>query len=248
MVSRKLILLGALLVSLRADAADKPVHLFILSGQSNMQGLKPENSFVPEARKLLPDAEVVHLKVARGGQPIRFWVAEWDQLAEKAGAKVRNPKSPYFYTMITDRLKPILKKHPKPDSISFCWMQGERDAKSGLEGVYESALKQLIANLRRDLERPDMNVVIGRISDHSPPEQWRKGWEKVRQIHVKVAQDDPHGAWVDTDDVNNKIKQDKPDNDLHYTKEGYVLLGQRLARQAVSLINGKNPATNGRPE
>ena len=247
MISRKLIVLGAMLLALTSHAAKKPVHLFILSGQSNMQGLKPENSFVPEAKKLLPDAEVVHIKVARGGQPIRLWVAEWDALAKKAGSKMMNPKGPVYYTMIMEQLKPILKKHPKPDSVSFCWMQGERDAKSGLEKVYERALKQLIANLRRDLKRPDMKVVIGRISDHSPAAQWRKGWDKVREIHVKVATDDPHGSWVDTDDVNNKVKGGKPNNDLHYTKEGYILFGQRLARQCVALINGKKPATNGRP-
>ena len=231
-----------------SGAAEKPVHLFILTGQSNMQGLKPENSFLPEARKLLPDADVVHIKVARGGQPIRLWVAEWDDIAEKAGLSQKNPQGPIYYKMIMEQLNPILKEHPQPASISFCWMQGERDAKSGMEGAYEAALKQLIANLRRDLKRPDMTVVIGRISDHSPGGKWQKGWDAVRRIQVKVAADDPHGAWVDTDDVNNKVKKGKPTNDLHYTPEGYILFGQRLARQAVALINGKKPAANGRPE
>lgn len=248
MFSRKIIFVGALLFALASHAAEKPVHLFILSGQSNMQGLKPENSFLPEVRKLLPDGEVAHLKVARGGQPIRLWVAEWDDIAKKAGLTQMNPQGPIYYRMISKQLQPILKKHPQPASVSFCWMQGERDAKTGLEAAYEAALKKLIANLRRDLKRPDLNVVIGRISDHSPAEQWRKGWDTIRKIHVKVANDDPHGAWVDTDDVNNKIKRGKPDNDLHYTKEGYILFGKRLARQAVSLINDKKPATNGRPE
>ena len=34
------------------EAEEKPFHLFILSGQSNMQGMKPEAGFVPEAEKL----------------------------------------------------------------------------------------------------------------------------------------------------------------------------------------------------
>lgn len=237
-----------LTLSFNGQAADKPVHLFILSGQSNMQGMKPETGFLPEAKKLLPGKEVVHIKVARGGQPIRLWVKEWDDISGKAGLKQKNPQGPIYYKMIMDQLKPILKKHPKPASVSFCWMQGERDAKSGMAAAYEAALKRLIANLRRDLERPDMNVVIGRISDHEPAEQWRKGWERVRQIHVQVANDDPRGAWVDTDDVNNLVKKGKPTNDLHYSKAGYTLFGQRLARQAVALINGKKPAKNGRPE
>jgi hypothetical protein len=236
-----------LFLTCTTDAA-KQAHLFILSGQSNMQGLKPESGFLPEARKLLPDAEIVHLKVAKGGQPIRFWVAEWDAIARDAGLEQPNPEGAVFYDAILAGLKPILARHPRPASVSFCWMQGERDAKSGMEAAYEPALKRLIANLRRDLKRPDLNVVIGRISDHDPGEKWRAGWEAVRKIHVKVATDDPRGAWVDTDDVNNKTRKGEPHDDLHYTEDGYRLFGQRLARQAVRLIEGKKPAADGRPE
>ena len=34
-------------------AAEKPVHFFILSGQSNMAGMNPEKGFIQEANKLL---------------------------------------------------------------------------------------------------------------------------------------------------------------------------------------------------
>ena len=107
-------------------------------------------------------------------------------------------------------------------------------------------MKQLIANLRRDLKRPDLNVVIGRISDHeriNPP-----AWKTVRESQVAVAQADPHGAWVDCDDLNNKEVKGIMTNDLHYTKPGYELLGRRFVRQAKALIEGKKAAENGRPE
>jgi hypothetical protein len=242
------LLAACFLAGTAGTRAEKPVHLFILSGQSNMQGLDPGNGFLPEARKLLPDGEVVHLKVAKGGQPIRFWVAEWDAIAKAAGLKQTNPQGPVFYDAILKGLQPILAKHPQPASISFCWMQGERDAKSGMETAYAAALQQLIANLRRDLKRPDLNVIIGRISDHDPGAKLRAGWVAVRKIHVQVAHDDPRGAWVDTDDTNNKTKNGRPNDDLHYTKDGYKLFGQRLARQAVRLIHGEKPADDGRPE
>ena len=51
---------------LSAPAAEKPVHLFILSGQSNMAGMKPEAGFLPEAKTLFADAEVAFIKVAKG--------------------------------------------------------------------------------------------------------------------------------------------------------------------------------------
>jgi hypothetical protein len=67
-------LLTLLLTASVAVAADNPVHLFILSGQSNMQGMDPETGFMPEAKKLLGDEEVVYIKVAKGGQPICRWL------------------------------------------------------------------------------------------------------------------------------------------------------------------------------
>ena len=72
-------------LSLPLIAADKPVHLFILSGQSNMQGMDPETGFLPEAKKLFDGEQVVYIKVAKGGQPICRWLEEWADIAKKKG-------------------------------------------------------------------------------------------------------------------------------------------------------------------
>ncbi|MGY8644336.1 MAG: sialate O-acetylesterase [Verrucomicrobiales bacterium] len=237
-------LLSIATTTLSAQDKAKPVHLFILSGQSNMAGLKPEIGFLPEAKKLLPEGEVVHMKVARGGQPIRLWVKEWNEIVAKHDIKVTVDKTPY-YDQILAQFKTLQGKFPQGfASISFSWMQGERDAKEKLSAAYKEAMKTLIANLRRDLKAPKMNVVIGRLSDYGDgkaPE-----WEAVRDILVAVATEDKHGAWVDTDDLNNKVKKEKPHNDLHYTKEGYKLFGERLAQQSVKLINGEKPSATGK--
>ena len=39
----------------------KPVHLFVLSGQSNMQGMDPETGFMTEAKKLFKDEKVFYI-------------------------------------------------------------------------------------------------------------------------------------------------------------------------------------------
>ena len=92
-----------------------------------------------------------------------------------------------------------------------------------------------------------MNFVIGRLSDFGKPDY--TDWQNVRKVQVKIATEDERGAWVDCDDLNNKTnsKGEKRD-DLHYTREGYELLGQRYVRQAKALIEGKKPADDGRPE
>lgn len=236
-----------------ARAADKPSHLFILSGQSNMAGMNPKLGFEPEAAALFPDANVAYLKVAVGGQPIRYWVKEWNEIAKKHGidpAKVRaadkgKADGTIYYQPILDQYAELLKKHPNPASVTFCWMQGERDAKEKLDAAYGEALTQLIANLRRDLKQPQMKFVIGRLSDFGKPDD--AAWQAVRDAQVKIATDDALGAWVDCDDLNNKEIKGTPTNDLHYTKEGYELLGRRYVRQAKALIDGKKPAEKGRP-
>ena len=201
------LLILAVLSDMTLAAAERPVHLVILSGQSNMAGMNPKLGFEPEAKKLFPAADVVYFKVARGGQPIRLWLSEWDALAEKHQLKTRRgqlkPQQDY-YQQILSQYQKLLAKHPEPASVTFCWMQGERDAKEKLSAAYGEALSQLIANLRRDLKQPKMHFVIGRLSDFGKPDN--EHWQTVRKMQVSVAQEDDHGAWVDCDDLNNKTR------------------------------------------
>ncbi len=239
-----------LLVSGSLTAADKPAHLFILSGQSNMVGMNPKTGFEPEAAKLFPDADVAYIKVSSGGKPIRLWVTEWNDIAKRHGIDAEKARGKeqgtVYYQPILDQFADLLKKYPNPASVTFCWMQGERDAKENLEGAYGDSLKQLIANLRRDLKQPNMNFVIGRLSDCGKESD--APWQAIRKVQVDLSKDDPRGAWVDCDDLNDKEKDGVKRNDLHYTAAGYELLGRRYARQAKAIIDGKQPAANGRPE
>ncbi|MGB1130529.1 MAG: sialate O-acetylesterase, partial [Haloferula sp.] len=181
---------------------EQPVHLFILSGQSNMAGMDPETGFMPEAKKLFKDEKVVYIKVAKGGQPICRWLEEWQDIAKKNGLRENDIKRIHkdgeveFYQPILDQYKEMLKKHPKFNSVTFCWMQGERDANGGGQPAYKDALKLLISKLRRDLERPDMNIVIGRLSDAG---QKKESWGAMRKIQMEIVNEDASGAWVDVD-------------------------------------------------
>ena len=48
-------------------------HLFILSGQSNMVGMKPEVSFTPAVTKQFGKENIIVVKKAHSGQSIRSW-------------------------------------------------------------------------------------------------------------------------------------------------------------------------------
>ena len=230
---------------------DSPVHLFVLSGQSNMAGMDPETGFMTEAKKLFKDEKVVYIKVAKGGQPICRWLEEWQDIAKKNGLDENHIKRIHkggkveFYQPILDQYKEMVKKHPKFKSVTFCWMQGERDANGGAHAPYKDALKLLISKLRRDLKRPDMNIVIGRIGDYALD---RPSCVAVRKAQREIAAEDPRGAWVDVDDLNDREVNGKIVSAVHYNRpEGYVTLGRRFARQGHALVTGKEPAENGRP-
>ena len=201
-------------------SSNAKVHLFILSGQSNMAGLKPALSFTPMVEKSLEGDECIVVKSAQGGQPIRRWYKAWKP------AKGDTPKAD---GLLYDKLIVAVKKGVagrKYDTVTFVWMQGERDAKERHGDVYEKSFAGLVKQLSEDLGRNDLNFVIGRLSDFSKAPHW----EQVRAAQVQVAEDSSRGAWVDTDDLNG------PKNGLHYPKDGYLEMGKRFADAAVKLI------------
>lgn len=223
-----LALLLLLACNFATEAADKKVRLFILSGQSNMAGLDPNASFTPAVMKEFAADEVIVVKHAQGGQPIRRWYKNWKLPAGAPEGKDPFPPSGDFYTKMLEHVRREL-GDKTPDSVTFVWMQGERDAKAGWQDAYYEALRGLVEQLRVDLEHQDIAVVIGRLSDHA---NGQKGWDAVRAIQEKVASDEPLGAWIDTDDLNPDVKG----KGLHYSKAGYVELGNRFAAKAIELL------------
>lgn len=207
-----------------ADAADKKVRLFILSGQSNMAGLDPNVSFTPTVEKEFADDEVLVVKVAIGGQPIRRWYKQWQLPAGATDVEPKIKNGDLYDRLMTAVAEKLDQR--RPDSVAFVWMQGENDAKRGWQAAYYEALRGTVEQIRADLKHADVAVVVGRLSDN----QTSEAWNAIRAAQEKVANDEPLGAWVDTDDLNG------PRNALHYDKPGYAELGRRFAVRAGELI------------
>lgn len=223
------------LLATAASAEDQGKHLFILSGQSNMAGLDPSLSFTPTVQEHLGMDHVIVVKDAASGQPIRRWYKKWKP-AE--GRDVANPdRIGDLYDRLMQKVNAAT-KDTKISSVTFVWMQGERDARESHGEVYAASMRGLIDQTAADLKREKINFVIGRLSDFDNDNKRYPHWTMVRDAQVKVAEDDEHGAWVDTDDLNDgKNKQGKEiKDDLHYSVEGYMTLGQRFADEAVQLI------------
>lgn len=202
-------------------------HLFILSGQSNMQGLDPKVSFIPIVEKKFGQKNVLIVKDALGGQPIRRWIPGWND----ANGKEYNPTGDLYKRLLTKVKSSIHGKKLK--SVSFVWMQGERDAREQHGTIYRESLKRLVNQIEHDLKMDSISVVIGRLSDFDMSDSRYPHWTLIRKEQVAFSKSRKNSAWVDTDDLNGEI------DDLHYTKAGYKELGARFAHACIKLISSK---------
>jgi hypothetical protein len=207
-------------------------HLFILSGQSNMTMMNVEDTFLPTVVEAFGQDKVIVVKNDKGGEPIRRWYRNWQA---PAGSEV--VAEPYRYDSLMNAVNPAIADQ-KIATVTFIWMQGERDARLGFGDVYEESLRGLYDQLSKDLGRQDINFVIGRLSDFSLDNVKYQHWMKVREAQMAVAASNPRFTWVDTDDLNDGInvqgKESK--NDLHMSRKGYPILGRRFAEEAIRLI------------
>lgn len=215
--------------TLQAQDVATGKHLFILSGQSNMAGMDPKASFTPAVEKQFGKQQVIVVKHARGGQPIRRWYKQWQP---SSGQPVSKPESrgDLYDALMTAVGKAIEGQEIR--SVTFVWMQGERDAKTNEVAVYKDSLKGLVQQIRDDLKRDDVNVVIGKLgSGQLDGRAWSENWAKLRNVQEEACSEDPRWMLIDCDDLEMKKDQ------LHFTPEGYKGMGQRFADAAIKLIS-----------
>lgn len=197
-----------------------------------MAGLDPNLSFTPAVIEKFGTANVIVVKDAQGGQPIRRWHKGWELREED------NPKQiGDLYDQLLAKVKSAIEGKTL-QTVTFLWMQGERDAREELADRYTKSLEGMIEQLKSDLNRKDLNIVIGRLSDFDMGNKAYPHWTRLREIQVAYAEAHPNAEWVDTDDLNDGLnKQGKAiKDDLHYSVSGYIKFGERLAEKAIQLI------------
>ena len=231
---KHLYIIGLIMVVLLSygKVAEEGKHLFILSGQSNMAGLDPNISFTPVVEAAFGKDNVIIVKEGYGGQPIRRWYKKWKPEKGDQPAKTGD-----LYDALIAKINAAI-KDKKIKTVTFVWMQGEKDAREKHGVVYSESLKGLIGQLAEDLKRKDINFVIGRLSDFDMKNERYQHWTMIRKAQVEVAEASPRGTWVDTDDLNDGKNGGGKEvkNDLHYCVEGYKTLGKRFADKAIELI------------
>ena len=210
-------------------------HLFILSGQSNMTGAL-KAAFTAHVEEQYGKENSVVVMRMKSGRGIRFWVADYDQPADRGLNEKKMTSNGMEYKPLLETALAAVKAQSF-DTVGFIWMQGESDANNRLSEVYEESFLKLVGQLRKDLKRVDLYYVIGRINDYAKSRPDNVHWKRVRETQIKLGKT-PGNAWIDTDDLNGG-NADNPDGDIHFPREGALRLGRRFADKAIEMINSK---------
>ena len=226
---KRIILTLLALIGFSIHAANEGKHLFLLSGQSNMSRFQHKQFFIPAMQAAYGADKVIVIKNAQGGQPISKWYKAW------TSSKGEKPeKTGQLYDSLIEKVKEKT-AGVQIKSVTFIWMQGEADVKAGNVDVYAKSFRGLLGQLERDLNRKDINIIIGRLSDFGLKKRSNPKWGEMRKVQMALANENPRACWVDTDDLNGEKHR------LHYLKpEGYRKLGERYVEAAKKLIKENN--------
>jgi hypothetical protein len=213
-----------------SDVWNKPGILGRWASLNELQGLKkemrmdiigPEFGFAKAMSESYPAEEIHLIKVAKGGTPINFWLPD-----EKGKAN--------GFTSLQTNLKNALEKiEGEYEIMGMLWMQGESDAKTQAEAeAYQKKLEQLIALVRKETSKPELPVVIGKISSRilESPKFKMPFVKTVQSAQEAVTKTDKNAFVIDTDDLSQR------DDLVHFDQAGQLGLGKRFGEAMAKTI------------
>jgi len=126
----------------------------------------------------------------------------------------------------------------------FAWWQGHKDAGATKE-EYEKNLANLIKDLRKEFDAPDMRAVVATVgfAGYRMNENYQRIW--AAQMAVGDAEQHPdfagNVASVDTRDFWRDAEEAPQPQDFHYNRsaETFLLTGEAMGRAMVNLLGGK---------
>ena len=250
-------LLLAALASRAAEPAPLPArekfHLYLLIGQSNMAGrglveaqdkqAHPRVLTLTKEGRWIPAVDPIHFDkpVAGVGLGTTFGkvMAERDPTvtiglipSAVGGTPIaRWQKGADLYEAALKRARAAA---PHGVFQGILWHQGEADSgKEETAKIYAAKLDAMIAAWRKDLEQPNLPVVVGQLGEFFAG---GAGLKLVRETLQTLPDRVPHTGYAPATELNHK--GDK----VHFDAASYREFGQRYAAAMVKLQNAAEPA------
>jgi len=190
-------------------------------------GVGPGISFGQAIQKARPGVEVGLVNRAFGGTAIAEWKKGAGPHREAASDKVSPPSEYHLYQDAVAAAKSAAQQGGVIKGI--LWHQGESDYRNRkfTKEAYAAALTELIANLRTDLNAPELPVVLGELGGYL--DQKDAPFAPVNEALKEVATKVPKVGLASSEGL-----KDKGDH-LHFDVPSQRLLGQRYAAEMLRL-------------
>ena len=227
-----------------APAESSPLKVFVLAGQSNMEGHALSAELPPSLRQ--PQSNVLIFQKGAWimlepgktfGPEITFGLAMAKHFGQPigiikfavGGTNLAVQWSPDDSHSLYAKLLLMVKEAQTSRPITLMgmlWMQGERDSRDqAMANAYQKNLIHLIESARRDFGDPAMPFICGRVNPSYPyVDIVRKAMETINL---------PAYLMVDCDGLA------KGSDNLHYNATGQQELGARFAAGTIDLL-GEN--------
>jgi len=144
-----------------------------------------------------------------------------------------------FHNMLANRDEALPHLKGRPIELAgFVWFQGENDccakddSGKGFWTYYEENLKDLLADVRRELGVPKLPVLIVQINDSCWDGLPNRGGTLLRPMQQRVAESDPLATWIKTCDLNSGY---------HYDSPSHIIIGRRAGKALMPFIKKPVP-------
>ena len=192
-----------------------------LKKEARANKIGPEFGFAKAMAELYPADEIHLIKVSKGGTGIDWWLPN------------ANGKENGHSALLANLKNALQKIGGEYEIMGMLWMQGESDAKTQADAeAYQKKLEQLIVLMRKETGKPELPVVIGRISSRvleSPKFQMPHA-KVVQSAQEAVAKNVKNAHVIDTDDLSQR------DDLVHFDQEGQMGLGKRFGEAMIKSL------------
>lgn len=186
--------------------------------------------FAKRMKEAYPDEIICVVKQTKGGCSIIAWDMDWRREAWTADLKLAdNVQKGAQYPLLMEKIREAVAALKASQQVGhveyggFLWIQSERDDHHPrTAAMYEANLRKLIANVRADLDSPDLPFLFADANVRRNPKVMRDGMKRI-------AAETPRTAVVS---IQGLTKRDA----VHYDTRGQITLGGRFADAYLEIV------------
>ena len=167
-------------------------------------GVGPGRTFAKLLKEMFPEREIGLVPISIGGTPIASWLP--------GGKDLHSDMMPY-----DDGIRLARKAQEDGEFAVILWHQGETDGKLQTQNYLET-LKTVINNFRRDLNIPEVPVILGGLGDFL---ESRWSGKAYTQMIIQAAQELDNAGYVSAEGLTDR------GDSLHFDTQSQYEFGRR---------------------